>query len=357
MWTNNIPSGSRPIGAVTLSTHIEEVADKNNAPFVAVAIMPLAVLGSGSETKDVSVPLTIAHLCWTCSLIGPGSDEPITVNSMLDCGAHVVLIGSMLADQLGLCHYCLYSPLPISIALDNSSSSDSHLHEYIKFVPYVPSLAWISQTVKLIVTLNLCVPLLLGLPFLTVNHIVADFKTHTTINKEYKYDLLNPPSQKPDRRLVDPKHVIQHTKKGVKAMLPELVEICKQCLKDGKHVPEPMKLLNVARMIKDHIEVLMFQANVGKLETDFLTEFKDVFEPLPHVDKLLQDVTVQIKLKNAEHAIKIHTYFKMLGKLSFSNILTLAISGHHPHCMLLLLSLSQNPTPLSCHNGSMITSS
>jgi len=28
MWTNNIPSGSRPIGAVTLSTHIEEVADK-----------------------------------------------------------------------------------------------------------------------------------------------------------------------------------------------------------------------------------------------------------------------------------------------------------------------------------------
>jgi len=69
-------------------------------------------------------------------------------------------------------------------------------------------------------------------------------------------------------------------------MLPELVEICKQHLKDGKHVLEPVKPLNVAGMIKDCIEVLTFQVKVGKLETNFLTEFKDVFEPLPHVDKL-----------------------------------------------------------------------
>jgi len=138
-WINNVPSRSRPIRAVTLSTHIEEVTNKNNASFVAMAIMPLVVLSSVSETEeDVSVPL---------------------------------------------------------VALNNSSSSlDSHLHEYIKLVPYAPGSAWISQTVKAIVTPNLYVPLLLDLPFLTVNHIVTDFKTHTTINKENKYDLLNPPS-------------------------------------------------------------------------------------------------------------------------------------------------------------------
>lgn len=70
-------------------------------------------------------------------------------------------------------------------------------------------------------------------------------------------------------------------------MLPELIEVCRQCLKAGKHVPEPVKPLNITGMIKDHIEVLSFQEKVGTLKTGFLTEFKDVFEPLPHVDKLL----------------------------------------------------------------------
>jgi hypothetical protein len=37
---------------------------------------------------------------------------------------------------------------------------------------------------------------------------------------------------------------------------------------------------------------------------EFLSKFKDVFELLPHVDKLPHNVTACIKLKNAEQMIK-----------------------------------------------------
>jgi hypothetical protein len=52
----------------------------------------------------------------------------------------------------------------------------------------------------------------------------------------------------------------------------------------------------------------VLQEKFGSLEKDFLSEFKDVFEPLPHVNKLPRNVTAQIKLKNAEQMIKTHTY-------------------------------------------------
>jgi hypothetical protein len=43
--------------------------------------MPSAVLGAGSESEeDVSAPLTVKHLLWACSLLGPLINEPMTVN-------------------------------------------------------------------------------------------------------------------------------------------------------------------------------------------------------------------------------------------------------------------------------------
>ena len=129
--------------------------------------------------------------------MGPGSDDPITVNGMLNCGSHVILIDSMLVEHPGLCWYHLHNHLPISVAVNSTSLSDSHLHKYIKISPYAPDFSWTSQTVKAFVTPGLCVPLHLGLPFLTVNCILADFETHTVIDKNNNYALLNCPPPKP----------------------------------------------------------------------------------------------------------------------------------------------------------------
>jgi hypothetical protein len=227
---------------------------------------------------------------------------------MLDCGAHVVLIDDALVGKLGLCRFCLHKPLPISVALNNLNASENYLHECVKIVPFALNSAWTSCTVKAVVTLNLCVPILLRIPFLTANCIVTDFKDRTAIDKMNGYDLLNTKVIERPKSQPDPRKVITDMKKNKCLMLTELVEVCKLCLADGKMVPKFVKPLDVAGMIKEHVENLCFQEKVGKIEKQILTEFGDVFQPLPHVDKLPWNVTAKIKLKDTEQTIKTCTY-------------------------------------------------
>jgi hypothetical protein len=151
---------------------------------------------------------------------------------------------------------------------------------------------------------NLCVPLLLGLPFLSINCIVTDFKERTAIDKMNDYNLLNPPVPKPQKRLINVKVAKANTMKNRGLMLTELVEVCKWHLTDGKMVPEVVKPLDVAGMIKKHVKALSFQQKVGTMEDKMLTEFADVFQPLPHIKKLPHNVTAKIKLRDAEQTIK-----------------------------------------------------
>lgn len=83
-----------------------------------------SVLGNGSDSgEDVWADLTGHHFCWICLLLGPKADEPVTVNSMLDCGVHVILIEEAMVNTLGLCHFHLHKPVTISLALDNDAPS------------------------------------------------------------------------------------------------------------------------------------------------------------------------------------------------------------------------------------------
>jgi hypothetical protein len=148
----------------------------------------------------------------------------------------------------------------------------------------------------------------LGLPFLSENHIVADFVARTAIDKHCNYDLLNPPARIKYKKLIEPSMSVTEVKSNKWNMLRELVLVCNECLTMGKGVPEVVKPLNVAAMIRDRIEVLALQEKFGSLEKAFLSQFKDVFEPLPHVDKLPRNVTARIKLKDAEQTIKTRTY-------------------------------------------------
>ena len=87
-------------------------------------------------------------------------------------------------------------------------------------------------------------------------------------------------------------------------MLAELVKVCKQCLAEGKTVPRVIKPLNVAGMIKKHVETLCFQQKVRNIEKQMLTKFANVFQLLPHIEKLPHNVTAKVKLRNAEQMIK-----------------------------------------------------
>jgi hypothetical protein len=131
---------------------------------------------------------------------------------------------------LGLHRFCLHEPLPISIAVNNTSCSDSHLYEYVKIAPFAPDSSYVLHTVKAIITPGLCVPLLLGLPFLVLNNIVADFVACTTVDKTSNIDLLNPPVRVCQRKLIELSVSIPDMKHYKKAVLGELVAVCKECL-------------------------------------------------------------------------------------------------------------------------------
>jgi hypothetical protein len=221
-------------------------------------------------------------------------DEPIIVKMMLDCRAYIILINDVLVCFLGFCQFLLHKPLPISVTLNNAtSSSNSHLHEYVKIAPFAPDSSYVSCMIKAIIMLKLCVPLLLGLPFLSANHIIADFFAYTTIDQTCGYDLLNAPIIT-KKKLIEPVMSCLEVKRNKQTMLWELVLVYKDHLKMEKGVSEKVVPLNVAAMVKKRIEVLVMQEKFSILERDFLAKFKDGFEPLPHVNKLPQNVTTRI---------------------------------------------------------------
>lgn len=66
------------------------------------------------------------------------------------------------------------------------------LSEYCKLAVSSVDQDWTSMLVCAVVTLNLCFPIILGLPFLKVNKIVIDHNDGTVVGKQNQYDLLNP---------------------------------------------------------------------------------------------------------------------------------------------------------------------
>ena len=67
------------------------------------------------------------------------------------------------------------------------------LNEFVKLKLHDSLNAWTAKTVCTIIVPGLCSPVILGLPFLSHNHIAVDAKDHTSITKESGCDLLNPP--------------------------------------------------------------------------------------------------------------------------------------------------------------------
>jgi hypothetical protein len=107
---------------------------------------------------------------------------------------------------------------------------------------------------------------------------------------------------------IEPVVSMAEVKRNKSMMLDELKLVCEEHLRSGKFTPEIIKPLDIAAMVRDQIEVLAMQEKFGHLEQNFLSEFKDVFELLPHVDKLPHNVTAHIKLKNADQTIKTWMY-------------------------------------------------
>jgi hypothetical protein len=141
-----------------------------------------AAISSRSEACDDETDsyvdpssFTIPHLVAKLDAFGPNITEfPLSISALLDIGCPSVVINSDLANDLGLRRY----PLPPKE--DNLSSlSESPLscREYVKLDLSSGNGSWKSTVFRAKINVGLPVPLILGMPFLSSQHIVIDSNT------------------------------------------------------------------------------------------------------------------------------------------------------------------------------------
>ncbi|KAJ7366422.1 hypothetical protein DFH08DRAFT_679185 [Mycena albidolilacea] len=140
-------------------------------------------------------PLTVPHLYVDVTLSGPSISEfPIPVCSLLDIGCPSIVISDKLATKLGLRRY----PLPVEEDnLSLLSESPLSCQEYVKLKVSSGDGNWTSSVVRAKVNVGLCIPLILGMPFLASEHILIDPEQRTAVDKRTGFNLLNNPSYPP----------------------------------------------------------------------------------------------------------------------------------------------------------------
>ena len=303
-------SKGKAVAAVTDATAEESNASEEDD--YVTAVMPSAVLRNGSFSEDdMSPPLHSKHFVAKFNIAAAHLDFPLMFSMLIDNGAHLVLIHPEVVEALKLKHHPLKVPETVSIAIseNNKKKVKMTLHHYVKFEVTSLDNAWTSKTVHAIITPGLCMPVILGLPFLIHNDIVTDHKARSCIDKKCGYNLLNPvPVSPPRAPRMHARDQIKFTKAAKKASLAELTAVCQKRINEKKLVFEDVKDVDVVVAIKDAICSIALKEKLKKIENKIKMEFRQVFEEIPHVKDLPMDYVAHIKLKEAEHTIANRTY-------------------------------------------------
>ncbi|KAG1792514.1 uncharacterized protein HD556DRAFT_1444508 [Suillus plorans] len=111
---------------------------------------------------------------------------------LINDGSAAVLINEALTLKLGLHHRKLPKPVSFNVALSGEMKDSFVLLEYVNLSCTSLDSRFTSRTVCAIIAPHLCMPLLLGGPFLHHDKVVIDHDLRTCIAKDGGYDLLNP---------------------------------------------------------------------------------------------------------------------------------------------------------------------
>ena len=304
--------------------HVEEVPAECNTPPVTqnsiAALLPSASIpfnlgtgGSDTESDQSTVsPISVPHYIWHANVHGK-SEFPTPIKCLLDNGAHLVLIRPETVADLGLHIRKLPKPESATVAI-NSQQHTFFLADYVILSLSSLNNAWTSRPVRALIAPDLCINIILGLPFLKHNKIVVDHELDTAICKTSGFDLLNEdkpcPLTTPKILQTSPKQkrdTILHTRRQV---MEELKWRCAERLLtlENNNAFETLKPLNHIASIRHTIERLASQQELLSREAKLKNEFPTIFEPIPHIDRLPPHEPARIHLKDAYKKISNRSY-------------------------------------------------
>ncbi|EJD49137.1 hypothetical protein AURDEDRAFT_162077 [Auricularia subglabra TFB-10046 SS5] len=269
--TNSWPS--------TAPTLTEEIARAAKAAKVKQEPVAAVEYGTEPDTSDSYVNLTTPHLYVNMTVTGPAISEfPIAVRPLLDIGSPSVVIDAALADQLGLRRYRLP---PSERNLCSITKEDLGVEEYVKLRLTSGNGSWTSGAVRAKVVKNLCIPIILGMTFLSAERIIIDTYARTAIDARTGYDLLNPvppraPESQTAREEPSPLRTLPPPRQSDKAKRPRpartsMPRFSEPCLA-GYLLPA-----GVMAQVRDRIEVLAFQERLRAEEEAMREKYADCF--------------------------------------------------------------------------------
>jgi hypothetical protein len=151
-------------------------------------------------------------------------------------------------------------------------------------------------------------PVIFGIPFLSHNNIVTDHADRSCIDKKSGYNLIKAEVALPPCIKLKPKEKRMLVKMTKAEVLNELKSVCNERLAKIESSFEKVKEVDMIGAIKERMKDLAWMEMLRKKEKKIREEFKDLFEPIPHVDELPTDCLAEIHLKDPSLSVKSRTY-------------------------------------------------
>ena len=203
-----------------------------------------------------------------CKLNNATDCISLKTKALIDGGAHMVLIFPDIATHLALPKLPLTNPEHVNVAMGAPNQLDMLTH-YVIIEPSSLNRLFISHPVHTVIAPGLCMPLILGLPFLVTNKVICNYVERTCIATENipQYNLLLKTKTMP--RL------------HINADTPDILAT-----------------------LKEQIITLSLEEELAAQKTEICTHFAHIFEATPHVDELPIEPVARIRLKDQNHVIK-----------------------------------------------------
>lgn len=180
---------------IDLDHIVAAIADTEIDHIVTSGVLDAGSYSSSSEEDDEYVPpLTVKQLLWQAH-IRSNSGLSDRMPMLIDCGSSPVLIRSDVVEANNLRRQSLAKPFPLS---DAFSGCQEFATEFVRLQVAAADSSYTACAVRALVVDSLCVPVLLGNPFLKRNDLLVDIPRRAVWEATTGVDILAPgPSSSP----------------------------------------------------------------------------------------------------------------------------------------------------------------